>query len=438
MVHRRSSSNNNLETNFIVEANNHENVTEGKSSTSKVVSSNAKPNKSNEESSKLEDESNVNKDENRSNKKSSQKNNNIKEAATLTTTTTKNSNKTRLNTVHESSSTKNENGSATHELEGEAQVNRREKSDKKVKSLNDLDESCCQVIIPKTEEEDGRKDATIDSNISLIKRSKGIICSLPLERLSGILGTLTQSKESNPSSNSNKNNSNSSLDVQNNPNKILCLYCDRTFSSQKLHIKHTERAHKLSEGRRSSIRNTSNSSVNNNNNNNNGISTTSSSPTTTSSSSSSSGAFSGCSFCSSNKLSPMVADDLDILFNHIVDSHNDKYFACRECTTRFINEDNLNNHLKNVHNQEIPQKRPSLPVTKPLSVIVDFEDEIIARMQVSKRDMDDVRLTRNAVKSMQDSHLSAKEQMLMRLGMYTYICLIVVKSPYLIRFCYLN
>lgn len=409
MVHRRSSSNNNLETNYIVEANNHENVTERKTSTSKVESSNAKPNNSNEESSKLDDESNVKKDENRSNKKSSQKINNIKEAATLT----KNSNKTRLNTVHESSSTKKENGSANDELEGETQVEKEKVSSSKrgTKSLNDLDEAVHQVIIPKKED-----DATNDSNISLITGSKGIICSLPLERLSGILGTLTQSKESN---NSSSNNKNSSLDVQNH-NKILCLYCDRTFSSQKLHVKHTERAHKLSEGRRSSIRNTSNSSVNNNNNN--GISTTSSSPTTTSSSSSTSGAFSGCSFCSSNKLSPMVADDLDNLFNHIVDTHNDKYFACRECTTRFINEDNLNNHLKNVHNQEIPQKRPSLPVTKPLSVIVDFEDEIIARMQVSKRDMDDVRLTRNAVKSMQDSHLSAKEQMLMRLGMFLFNC----------------
>lgn len=367
MVHRRSSSNNNLETNCIVEANNHENVNERKSS----ESSNAQANKSNVQSSNVEDEStkDVSKkidENNKSSKKScSQKNNNLKEAAT---NLTKNS-KTRLNAEHESSSTNNENGSTNDELEKEAQD-----------AKSELDE----VVTPKKED-----DVTNDSNSSLINSSKGIICSLPLERLSGILGSLTQSKE---------NSFKSILDVQNH-NKILCLYCDRTFSSQKLHIKHTERAHKQSEGRRSSIRNTSN---------NNGVS--SSSPT------SSADAFSGCSFCTSNKLSPMVADDLDVLFNHIVDAHNDKYFACRECTTRFVNEDNLNNHLKNVHNQEIPQKRPSLPMTKPLSVIVDFEDEIIARMQASKRDMDDVRLTRNAAKSMQDSHLSAKEQMLMRLG----------------------
>lgn len=376
MVHRRSSSNNNLETNYVVESNNHENVTERKTSTSKVESSNAKPNSSNNEGNKLEEETkNVKKDDSRS-KKTSPKINNIKEAATLTTNT-KNSNKTRLNaTVHESASTKNENGSANDEND----VNHRDKRS-----------STEDVITPKIEVE--------DPNISVVKEnsSKGIICSLPLERLSGILETLTQSKENA------SNSSNKCLEVQN-TNKILCLYCDRAFSSQKLHTKHTERAHKLSEGRRSSIRNTSN---------NNG---TSNSPTSSSSTSSSS-AFSGCSFCISNKLSPMVAEDLDILFNHILDSHNDKYFACRECTMRFINEDNLNNHLKHVHNQEIPQKKPSLPVTKPLSVIVDFEDEIIARMQVSKQEMDDVRLTRNAVKSMQDSHLSAKEQMLMRLGM---------------------
>lgn len=385
MVHRRSSSNNNLEANCNVETNNHENVTERKPSPNKDESSKVQANNSNEASTKIEHESNVKKDDTRSNRKNSQKNNNVKDAATIIT-----KNKTRLNAVHESSS--------TNELESEAQ---------EAKSPNDLDSANQQGSLPK-KEDDGQKDDTSDSKSSLIKGSKGIICSLPLERLSGILGTLTLSKESNNSSSNSKSNS-SSISILDglNHNKLLCLYCDRTFSSQKLHLKHTERAHKQSEGRRSSIRNTSNSSVNNNN----GIST---SPTTTSSSST--GAFSGCSFCTSNKLSPMVADDLDILFNHIVDAHNDKYFACRECTTRFINEDNLNNHLKNVHNQEIPQKRPSLPVTKPLSVIVDFEDEIIARMQVSKRDMEDVRLTRNAVKSMQESHLSAKEQMLMRLG----------------------
>ncbi|XP_063709060.1 LOW QUALITY PROTEIN: titin homolog [Culicoides brevitarsis] len=380
MVHRRSSSNNNLETNCIVEANNHENVSEGKTS----ESANVQPNKSNEQSSNLEDEStndgNKKTDEinKSSNKKScSPKNNNIKDAAT--NITTKNSHKTRLNAEHESSaSTNSKNGTTNDELEKETQER---------KSSSTMDRGDREDIVTPKKEED-----IDDSNTSLISSSKGIICSLPLERLSGILGSLTQSKE-----NSNK----SILDVQNH-NKILCLYCDRTFSSQKLHIKHTERAHKQSEGRRSSIRNTNTS-------NNNGIS--SSSPT-----SSTADAFSGCSFCTSNKLSPMVADDLDVLFNHIVEAHNDKYFACRECTTRFVNEDNLNNHLKNVHNQEIPQKRPSLPVTKPLSVIVDFEDEIIARMQASKRDMDDVRLTRNAAKSMQDSHLSAKEQMLMRLG----------------------
>lgn len=392
MVHRRSSSNNNLEANCIVEANNHENVTEKKTSTSKDESSNARQNNSNEVSSEIEHESN----ESRSNRKKSLKQNNIKEVAT------KISNKIRLTAAQESSSTKHENGSKNNELEGKT---------KETKSLSDLDGSNHQVVIPKNEE-DGQNDAT-NLNISLTKGSKGIICSLPLERLSGILGTITLSKESNSNSNNKTNSSISILDVQN-YNKILCLYCDRTFSSQKLHLKHNERAHKLSEGRRSSIRNTSNSSINNNN----GITTSSSSPTITSSSSS--GAFAGCSFCTSNKLSPMVADDLDILFNHIVDIHNDKYFACRECTTRFINEENLNNHLKNAHNQEIPQKKPSLPITKPLSVIVDFEDEIIARMQATKRDMDDVRLTRNAVKSMQDSHLSAKEQMLMRLGMFLF------------------
>uniref|UniRef100_A0A336M5G3 CSON010429 protein n=1 Tax=Culicoides sonorensis TaxID=179676 RepID=A0A336M5G3_CULSO len=386
MVHRRSSSNNNLETNCVVEAKNHESISEGKKTSSKNNSTKT----NNSDTCNLDDDSS--KDESKNSKKNLSKNKTTKESAS---STTKNTNKTRLNSVYDR--VNNENGRKNNE--GELEIVEREPhtSEEKNKSQNNLD----QLTTPK-KEDDLETDNKHTTNKNCEENSIGIICSLPLERLSGILGTLTQTKE-NHLGNNHVNSSCSILDVQN-TNKILCLYCDRTFSNQKLHLKHTERAHKLSEGRRSSIRNTSNSSLNNNN------SMSESSPTL------SINVFSGCSFCTSNKLSPMVSDDLDMLFNHIVDSHNEKYFACRECTVRFINEDNLNSHLKNVHNQEIPQKQSSLPITKPLSVIVDFEDELIARMSAAKKDMDEVRLTRNAAKTMQDSHLSAKEQMLMRLG----------------------
>lgn len=240
-----------------------------------------------------------------------------------------------------------------------------------------------------------------------------VICSLPLERLSGILGTLAQSKREN-----------SNLEPHN--NKILCLYCDRTFSLEKLYKKHVERVHKLVEGRRTSIR------------------TTTVSTTTLPTNDSDQTAFPGCSFCplsvgasgasssgsggggggnsnnnsgSSNKQQiNMVTDDLDALFNHLVVEHKDKYFACKSCTIRYSNEDNLAAHMKNIHNVETPKK---LPLTRPLSVVVDFEEEILARAAALRKDGDggDVRLTRSSkINNDRRNDLSAKEQMLIRLG----------------------
>lgn len=215
-----------------------------------------------------------------------------------------------------------------------------------------------------------------------------LICSLPLERLSGILGSLAQSKRDNSSSSGSSN----SIEPPN--NKILCLYCDRTFSIEKLYKKHAERVHKLVEGRRTSIRN--------NNVANNADAELS--------------GFPGCSFCpANNKQAIMVAEDLDSLFSHLLENHKDKYFACKQCVIRFPNEDSLATHMKLVHNIDTPRK---LPLTKPLSVVVDFEEEILARAAASRKDDVEMRLTRSS-KSNHDrrNDLSAKEQMLIRLGM---------------------
>lgn len=100
-----------------------------------------------------------------------------------------------------------------------------------------------------------------------------------------------------------------SLSVVSATTKSLCLYCDRTFCSQKLLAKHTERYHQLvTTGRRSSARNVP-SAVN---------SATTSHP--------------GCMFCSPNnsgaRNSLLPAEDLSALFLHLVDVHADKYFAC--------------------------------------------------------------------------------------------------------------
>lgn len=223
-----------------------------------------------------------------------------------------------------------------------------------------------------------------------------LICSLPLEHLSGILGTLAQSKRD-----ANSSNSSSSCNLEPHNNKILCLYCDRTFSIEKLYKKHVERVHKMVEGRRTSIR-TNNASVA-------GSGETDALQAT----------FPGCSFCpaasGSKQMITMVAEDLDALFSHLVEDHKEKYFACKPCTVRYSNEENLAMHMKNVHNVETPKKL--LPLTKPLSIVVDFEEEIMARAAALRKDDVDIRLTRSSkVNNDRRNDLSAKEQMLIRLG----------------------
>lgn len=235
-------------------------------------------------------------------------------------------------------------------------------------------------------------------------KSKGrLICSLSLDRLTGILETLTQSKISTSTVSISNDCHPTSAESQNNM-KIICLYCDRTFSSHKLYAKHSERAHRLVEGRRTSVR------VNpapTNDDSNDGTQT-----------------FLGCSFCASNKLSSMVVEDLDQLFMHLINAHSDKYFACKECVIRFTNEECHQTHMKLVHNIDLltTTESTSIPLTKPLSIVVDYQEEVMARAAAVKNIKKDNegRLTRNSAKTIyaerSNEMLSAKEQMLLRLG----------------------
>lgn len=96
--------------------------------------------------------------------------------------------------------------------------------------------------------------------------------------------------------------------------KHLCLFCNRKFASISLRQRHVESAHYSGICRRSQ-RNLQNFSQRN------------------------------CHYCVSNKL----WDDLEHLFYHMVKNHNDKYFGCLPCHTRFLSKKSLQSHNHAMH-----------------------------------------------------------------------------------------
>lgn len=154
-----------------------------------------------------------------------------------------------------------------------------------------------------------------------------IVCRLPLERLSGIIETLSRTNDSSTTSNSDDKDAHVSATSNTAAgNRTLCLYCDRSFSSQKLLAKHTERIHQAAEGRRLSARKPNTSSL----------------------------LYPGCSHCNNGKTTSLLVDELPALFEHLVDIHFDKYFACKGCVMRFSNKDYLQQHLDEMHAEVIP------------------------------------------------------------------------------------
>lgn len=109
---------------------------------------------------------------------------------------------------------------------------------------------------------------------------------------------------------------------RNAPVRIMCLFCDRTFVSNMLLQKHTERSHHISSNRRCSSRNVEQVTAVN--------------------------FHPGCNFCSKNS-NIQTATNLTVLFNHLLDEHAIKYFACRVCQIRFSSGDSLAVHNRDEH-----------------------------------------------------------------------------------------
>jgi uncharacterized C2H2 Zn-finger protein len=106
--------------------------------------------------------------------------------------------------------------------------------------------------------------------------------------------------------------------------QCLCLYCDKTFSNIKDRENHVDREHKTlfcrgKGGSRKSER-----------------------ITTKNSSSQENIPFHGCFICNKRVFK---ADDLDLLFDHLLTSHKDVYFGCR-CKIRKLDKVSLTNHKK--------------------------------------------------------------------------------------------
>lgn len=152
-------------------------------------------------------------------------------------------------------------------------------------------------------------------------------CSVSLERLSGFADTFLAA-----ATDINDTGSGST-------NKILCLYCDRTFFNTTLHEKHVERVHQSISGRRLSARNTATSL-----------------PSTTN--------YPGCSYCNVGKVTCLESDELMQLVYHLIDRHSDKYFACKPCLLRFQTHDLLVKHAVVMHGMKVARPKKDAAARK--------------------------------------------------------------------------
>ncbi|XP_052873392.1 uncharacterized protein LOC128278702 [Anopheles cruzii] len=149
------------------------------------------------------------------------------------------------------------------------------------------------------------------------KTKPSLVCSLPLDRLQSILAALKTNKQYLAGGSGDAREDGSST------YKLLCLYCDRTFSNQLLMVKHTDRVHRIAKERRSSARVISAA---------NGTDVSSC-----------------CMLCHKGKVLNPASEDLSQLFKHLVKAHSDRYHACEQCVLRFPSEDAREAHVEAIH-----------------------------------------------------------------------------------------
>lgn len=148
-----------------------------------------------------------------------------------------------------------------------------------------------------------------------------LCCSVPLDKVQGVLTRFNQPKADEESSKSKPTR------------KLLCLYCDRSFVSANLRQKHVERIHSVKQNRRVSSRRQ-----------NQQLTVT------------------PCAYC--DKLNS-IEKTLKDLFHHLVNEHSSKYFGCLPCEERFLTVSHLNEHDSSKH--EMPQEETSRSECSPTS-----------------------------------------------------------------------
>ncbi|XP_037881875.1 uncharacterized protein LOC119632814 isoform X2 [Glossina fuscipes] len=195
---------------------------------------------------------------------------------------------------------------------------------------------------------------------SAIVKGGALVCRLPLDRITDIIQKLNLNKteadiidlkETNDQGNDEveevedeEDDEDKIQDVSlSKPTtamiKILCLYCDKKFSSHKMQLKHVDKFHCQQPDRRCSVRNALVQQTSGSRKRKSNIGQQS---------------FPGCTYCQKAKgqqiqLPAANAYDLNALFIHLADCHADRYFGCKTCVLRFPNIGKLSKHMQIVH-----------------------------------------------------------------------------------------
>nr|XP_012138864.1 PREDICTED: uncharacterized protein LOC100881637 isoform X3 [Megachile rotundata] len=203
--------------------------------------------------------------------------------------------------------------------------------------LNDLLNGINQLIDEKNQVKEETRP--LDSSSEENKDSKGhelsttsLHCSLPLDKVASVLPNCQTTElvaPQSPSSSSSSSQGSKSPCKPTSPTvRHLCLYCDRKFLSISLRQRHTERVHQQGGGRRSE-RNSRRPSQN-------------------------------CQYCSDK-----CSESLESLFQHMVGSHGDKYYACVQCSTRYLTREALVGHMNENHAERNLQIQEKLKEPSP-------------------------------------------------------------------------
>ncbi|XP_055840385.1 uncharacterized protein LOC129908111 [Episyrphus balteatus] len=257
-----------------------------------------------------------------------------------------------------------ESHTSTTSNNNNAKAKKKKVNTKKAKATDPIE--CPPKGTNKTEDTKNAQQPKLSKQLPL-----SFICSLPLNRLSGILEKLKSDKTKcilgidEDTSSEDKSN----IDKNSSQCKTLCLYCDKRMSTVKVRARHIERFHTISKERRSSSRNpVTPSSQDSKDLTGTSPACSSSSAPSTPMSSTTNLYFSGCSYCSKSPKLQAVAleNDLSALFFHLVDFHSDKYFGCKACAIRFQTAAKLSDHVQRIHSSSNKNSNPVSEDVKPL------------------------------------------------------------------------